>query len=127
MSDIDKIRKIIEVLGFLGAMRDFGYIDRLATALNEVSVYESLNDALRAYLSLCFEKDSIEYKNKIYMCPKVSEDDLLKEIEFIKGSITGRSGAEIVRFSRELALRAYATIPTIKVVEKTQSSQTQSA
>ena len=127
MSDLDKIRKIIEVLGFLGAMRDFGYIDRLATALNEVSVYESLNDALRAYLSLCFEKDSIEYKNKIYMCPKVSEDDLLKEIEFIKGSITGRSGAEIVRFSRELALRAYATIPTIKVVEKTQSSQTQSA
>jgi len=112
------VGKIVEILGFLGAMRDYSYIDRLSTALDETSVYETLKDAIRAYLSLCHEEKEVEYKNKVYICPDVAGDELEKEVSEVKKSVKGKTGAEIVKFSRELAMQAYATIPKIVVREK---------
>ena len=112
--------KLVEILAFLGAMRDYSYIDRLATALNETSVYEALKDAVRAYLSLCPPDGSgwVEYKDKRYECPKVAGDELEREVEDVLKAVKGRSGAEIVKYSRELAMRAYAAIPKVRVEAK---------
>ncbi len=110
--------KLVEVLAFLGALRDYSYIDRLSTALNEASVYEALNDAIRAYLSLCQGKEKYETKDAVYECPQVSGDELAKEVEEVKKAVKGKPGGEVVKFSRELAMQAYAAIPKVRVEKK---------
>jgi CRISPR-associated protein Csa5 len=117
--------KLVEILALLGAMRDYSYIDRLSTALNETSVYEALKDAVRAYLSLCPPDGSgwAEYKDKRYECPKVAGDELEREVEEVLKAVKGRSGADIVRYSRELAMRAYAAIPKVRVEAKQAESK----
>lgn len=119
------MNKLIEILGFLGAMRDYSYIDRLSGALDETGIYEALNDAIRAYLSLCQlgRKCWVEHKDKLYECPETSRDELEKNVETVLREIEGKSGAEIVRYSRQLAMRAYATIPKIRVIEKQEAGE----
>lgn len=120
-----RMSKLVEILGFLGAMKDYSYIDRVSTALNETSVYEALKDAIRAYLSLCPPDKHCwaEYKEKLYECPKVSGDELEKEIEVILKEMKGKSGGEIVKYSRELAMKAYAAIPKVKIMNRKEAEE----
>ncbi len=43
------MKVLVEVLGFLGALKNYSYIDRLGNAVDEVTVEEALRDAIRAY------------------------------------------------------------------------------
>ena len=106
---------LIVILGFLGAMKNYSYIDRLSVALDETSVYEALKDAIRTYLSLCSDKKEVELgEEEKILCQQIDTEKLEAEVNEIILHVKGRSGGEIVKITRELALQAYATIPDIE-------------
>lgn len=104
---------IIQVLAFLGVQKDYSYIDRLGNALDEVSILESVRDALRAYHATCGEKEEcIEVREGVGIkCPNINWEELEKSINALAAMLSTKSRPEIVRLSRELATKAYATIP----------------
>jgi len=109
-----KLDNLIAILGFLGAMKNYSYIDRLSVALDEISVYEVLKDAIRTYLSLCSDKKEVELGEEKILCPQIDTEKLEAEVNEIILHVKGKSGGEIVKITRELALQAYATIPDIE-------------
>ncbi len=106
---------VIEVLSFLGATGDYSYLDRLGNAIDEISVLEALRDAIRAYYTNCLrERVCIEYdrENKLgVLCPEFKSEELEQVISHITAKISKASRVEIIKLSRELALKAYAKIP----------------
>ena len=106
---------LIVILGFLGAMKNYSYIDRLSVALDETSVYEAFKDAIRTYLSLCSDKKEVELgEEEKILCPQINTEKLEAEVNELILNVKGKSGGEIVKITRELALQAYATIPDIE-------------
>ncbi|MDW8082666.1 MAG: hypothetical protein RMI56_02590 [Sulfolobales archaeon] len=114
MSTFRTLDPLVEVLAFYAAMRNYGYIDRLSNALNEVAVYEALNDILRDYYSQCVDREDkcVEVSANVkYRCPtfdaRALEDAIVKFMERVRG----QPGYVLVRETRELALAAYARKP----------------
>jgi len=106
---------IIEVLSFLGATGDYSYLDRLGNAIDEISVLEALRDAIRAYYTNCLgERACVEYdrESKLgVLCPEFKPEELEQAVSQIAVKLSKASRVEIIKLSRELALKAYAKIP----------------
>jgi len=121
-----KSDNLVKVLGFLGAMRDYSYVDRLSAALDEISVYETLKDAIRTYLSLCFSKQEVELgEGERILCPQIDSERLETEVNEIISHVKGKPGGEIVKITRELTLQAYAAIPVLESKLKIKDQKTQ--
>jgi CRISPR-associated protein Csa5 len=125
--------QILDLLSFLGALGDYSYIDRLGNAIDEVTVLESLRDAIRAYYTNCLkERKCIEYSENVgVLCPDIPPEELEKTVSIISSRLTTTNRVEIIKLSRELALKAYARISLIKerykcTVSKTRTSTTSS-
>jgi CRISPR-associated protein Csa5 len=108
--------QILDLLSFLGVLGDYSYIDRLGNAIDEVTILESLRDAIRAYYTNCLrEKKCIEYSENVgVLCPDISSEELEKTVSVISAKLATINRVEIIKLSRELALKAYARIPLIK-------------
>jgi len=113
------LEALIEVLSFLGATGDYSYLDRLGNAIDEVSILEAIRDAIRAYYTNCLEKrECIEYNRKQklgVLCPELKFEELERAISFITTKLSKSTRVEIIKLSRELALKAYSKIPDIRV------------
>lgn len=109
---------LVILLAFLGATGDYSYIDRLGNAIDEVTILESLRDAIRAYYTNCLgERKCVEYdrERKLgVMCPSISSEKLDTIVEFVSRHLSRASRIEIIRLSREMALRSYAKVPRIR-------------
>ncbi len=92
---------LVEVLAFFAAQRNYGYIDRLGNALDEVTAYEALRDALRDYYSICVDR-------KQECCPDINPEDLENAIKYFISHLSGKGGDVIVRETRKIALEALA-------------------
>lgn len=110
--------RIIDILSFLGALGDYSYLDRLGNAIDEVSVLEALRDAIRAYYTNCLNVD----KCKVYdrdkgvgvFCPEIKPEELEETVSQVVSKISRISRVELIKLSRELALRAYAKITDVR-------------
>ena len=107
---------IIDILAFLGALRNYSYIDRLGNAIDELSIYESISEAIRTFYSICGRNEKKDICVKIsdelkIKCPEIKYDKLIKATDMISKEINTKSRAEIIKLARELALKAYAEIP----------------
>jgi CRISPR type I-A-associated protein Csa5 len=143
---------IVKILAYLGANKNYNYVDRIANALDSSSVYEALKDSMRAYLSECVggmekaeEKREIEEERKVTLeqttleeekqvgkitleCPDISPEELDREVNNLIRELENLSGGELFKFTRQLALEVYATIPrmvksSLKSKEHAQSSK----
>lgn len=111
------MEEVTKLLGFLGALKDYSYIDRVGNAIDEVTLLEALKDAIRAYHTRCIDqKDAcIEYDVGVGVkCPELRAEDLERAVA-IAISESRKSRIELSRFSRSVALRAYAAIPRIRL------------
>lgn len=112
------MKEVVQLLGFLGALRSYGFIDRVGNAVDEATVLEALRDAVRAYLTLCLERRErrcVEVEKGVEIkCPDLNPEELEKSIGVV-GSVIRRSKVDLIKVSREIALRAYASIP--KMIE----------
>jgi CRISPR-associated protein Csa5 len=110
--------RIVDVLSFLGALGDYSYLDRLGNAIDEVSVLEALRDAIRAYYTNCLEGDKCRVydreKGVGVLCPDIRPEELEETVSQVVGRISRISRVELIRLSRELALRAYARIADVR-------------
>lgn len=112
------MEEIVELLGFLGALGNYGYIDRVGNAIDEATLLEALRDAIRAYLTFseCSNKENrcvgIDEKTGI-LCPDLDPEKLEKSINIVE-NLVKKSKVNLIRVSREIATRAYASIPRIK-------------
>lgn len=114
---VDKV--IVQVLGFLGSLREYSYIDRLGNIIDEIAFKEAIRDAIRSYYALCLDKTGkekcVEYEKGIGVeCFDISKDELEKEISQILDKLSKSTRIEIIESSREMALKAYAAIPKIR-------------
>jgi len=108
----------VEILSFLGAIEEYSYIDRIGNAIDEISVLEALKDAVRAYYTNCMkEKKCVEYNRELKLgvyCPDVKPEELDQIISSISARVGKVSRIELIKLSRELALKAYARIPEVR-------------
>jgi len=115
-----RVEVVIEVLSFLGALGDYSYLDRLGNAIDEVSVLEALRDAIRAYHTNCLEgKVCVEYdreKKLGVLCPDIKPEELASAVSQLADRISRAEirRVDLIRMSREIALKAYARIPEIR-------------
>ncbi len=106
--------KIVEVLSFLGALRDYSAIDRLGNAIDEISFYEAVRDAIRAYYARCGVNgeecvDIGDGERKI-RCPSIAAEDLENDVNQISRTLGSQDKLRIIKLSRELAMKSYAKI-----------------
>jgi len=109
--------EFVKLLGFLGALRDYSYIDRVGNAIDEVTLLEALKDAVRAYFTNCIDqKDAcIQYDAGVGVkCPEIQPEDLERAVAIAIGE-SKKSRIDLSRFSRSMALKAYAAIPRIRL------------
>ncbi|MEM4624505.1 MAG: hypothetical protein QXR24_03820 [Thermosphaera sp.] len=109
------MNQIIEILAFLGAKKDYSYIDRLGNALDEISIMEAIRDAIRAYFALCRERPgSVDLdEGRVVMCPSITDAELERAVNMLASMLQNRPRTEIVKLARELSMRAYARIPSM--------------
>jgi CRISPR-associated protein Csa5 len=107
-------RGLVRVLAFFAALRNYGYVDRLGNALDEVTALEALKDSIRDFHSLCFDSKDKCVETKIggeeikLRCPDVSAEDLMKDFDGFIESIKGKPSDVIIKSTRRLALAALA-------------------
>lgn len=111
-----ELDSVIDVLAFYAAVRNYGYVDRLANAIDEVTAYEALRDALRDFYSQCVDRRDkcVEVTQDLkILCPEIELGQLEKAVgEFLR-RIRGKPGDVIVRETREIALAALARKPKL--------------
>lgn len=112
------LEEIVEVLAFLGALGDYGYIDRLGNAIDEITFMEAVRDSIRAFYTNCLEeKRCIEYdreKKLGALCPDLKPEKLEEVVSGVLRSVEKASRVELIRLSRKIALEAYAKIPVVR-------------
>ncbi|MEM0366127.1 MAG: hypothetical protein QXD80_07275 [Acidilobaceae archaeon] len=112
---------LVEILAFFAAQRNYGYIDRIGNALDEITVYEAIKDVLRDYHSLCSDKPAqdriVEVKIREttfkLRCPNIEPEDLEESIYKFIGHIKGKSGYDIVKETRNLHVEVMSRKATI--------------
>ncbi|MEM1617381.1 hypothetical protein [Desulfurococcus sp.] len=113
-----QLSEIVDILAFLGAVGDYGYIDRLGNAIDEVTFMEAVRDSIRAYYTNCLgEKKCVEYdreKKAGVLCPDLKPGQLEKIISSILDTISKASRVDVIKLSRKIALEAYAKIPGVR-------------
>lgn len=110
------LEPIVEVFAFYAATRNYGYIDRLANALDEVTAYEAVRDALRDFYSQCVDRQDkcIEVSESLkILCPEVELGELERAVRDFLKRIEGKPGDAIVRETREIALLALGRKPRL--------------
>ncbi|MEM0470454.1 MAG: hypothetical protein QXH02_03595 [Desulfurococcaceae archaeon] len=110
------MKELVQMLGFLGALRNYGYIDRLGNAIDEITVEEALRDAIRAYLSQCGENEEtcVEIDEGVGVkCIKLDPAALERSVDVLLARIR-KSKIELLKTSRSIALEAYTVIPDIR-------------
>ncbi|AFL66899.1 hypothetical protein [Desulfurococcus amylolyticus] len=115
---ITQLSEIVDILAFLGALGDYGYIDRLGNAIDEVTFMEAIRDSIRAYYTNCLdEKKCVEYdktRKAGVLCLDLKSDQLEKIVNSILDTISNVSKVDIIKLSRKIALEAYAKIPVVR-------------
>ena len=114
------MRELVNLLGFLGALKNYGYIDRVGNAIDELTISEALRDAIRAYITHCGEdvEKCIEIsESEGVKCLGLNPEELKRLVEIAIAEMK-KSKIEMLKFSRHLALRAYAAIPVIRIQQK---------
>ncbi|MEM1873278.1 MAG: hypothetical protein QXS85_00015 [Acidilobaceae archaeon] len=108
-----ELAPLVEVLAFFAASRNYGFVDRLGGALNEITATEAVIDALRDYYSQCVDRREkcVEVGGERIACPDVSPEELKRAVEAFIARIRGKPGDVIVRETRALALEALARKP----------------
>ncbi|MGC8987947.1 hypothetical protein [Infirmifilum sp.] len=110
--------EIIEILAFLGAVGDYSYIDRIGNAIDEVTLMESVRDAIRAYYTNCLEEAKCvvydKEKNLGVQCPSIDRDSIEKAVSAMLDKLSKSTRVEMIKLSREIALKAYAKIPVVR-------------
>lgn len=103
---------IVEMLSFLGALREYNTIDRIGNAIDESSIYSAIKDALRAFHSYCRDRKCVELDDKKIRCPSIEAEELDRDVEqLFKVLIANRDNKrEIIKLAGELAARSYAKI-----------------
>ncbi|MEM1830724.1 MAG: hypothetical protein QXY55_06165 [Candidatus Korarchaeota archaeon] len=112
---------LVEMLAFFAAQRNYGYIDRIGGALDEITVYEAIKDALRDYYSLCVDKLDRDRIVEVKVgettfklrCPNLEPEDLENSINDFKKRIEGKQGVDLVRETRNLYIEVMARKPKI--------------
>jgi len=109
------------VLAFFSAMKNYGYVDRLGNALNEITAVEALKDAIRDFHSTCLDSPDKCVEVKMgsealkLKCPEIDVEELHKDLEEFITKLSGKSGDVIVKETRKLALRALASKEKVKL------------
>lgn len=106
--------ELVDILAFLGAGRDYSAIDRLANAIDEVAIYEAVRDAIRAYQTWCGAEKCVEAgEGRRIMCPEVDPENLKKAADMVAAKVNSGDRLDAIKFAREMAMKAYARIPTM--------------
>ncbi|MFN7106384.1 MAG: hypothetical protein ACK4M3_07380, partial [Pyrobaculum sp.] len=95
------IDALVDVLAYFAAQKNYGYIDRIGNALDEMTIHEAIRDALRDYHSLCVDRQQAN-------CPNIDLGDVEKATNMIISELREKSGGEIVRVARQIAVKALA-------------------
>ncbi|MEM0340423.1 MAG: hypothetical protein QXV55_04300 [Acidilobaceae archaeon] len=114
--EFDKTSALVKILAFFAAQRNYGYIDRIGNALDEITVYEAIKDAVRDYHSLCTDKPAQERVVEVKIggttfklrCPNIEPEDIEKSVISFKKRIEGKSSADIVKETRNLYIEVMA-------------------
>lgn len=110
---------LLDVLAFYAGTRNYGYIDRLANAIDEVTAYEAVRDALRDFYSQCVDRREkcVEVDEDLrVLCPEVELGLLERAVTEFLRRVKDKPGDVVVRETREIALAALARKP--KVMER---------
>jgi len=109
-----RFARLITVLSFFAALRNYGYVDRLGNSLDEVTALEAVKDAIRDYHSLCLDSKEKCVETRVggeeikLKCPDVTAEELARDFnEFLK-AIEGKPGSAIVKITRRISLEALA-------------------
>ncbi len=109
--------ELIDILGFLGALGDYSYIDRLGNAIDESTMIESLKDAIRMYHTVlnrcknnCYEVNEGEY----IVCVRVEPDKLEESLNKLLAMIASKPRIGQVKLAREIATKSYARLLKIR-------------
>lgn len=107
---------VLDVLAFYAATRNYGYVDRLANAIDEVTAYEAIRDALRDFYSQCVDRRDkcVEVTQDFrVLCPEVELGQLERAVSEFLRRIGGKPGDVVVKETREIALAALARKPRL--------------
>ncbi len=116
----DPLAPIVSMLAFFAAMRNYGYVDAIGNALERTTALEALGNALRDFLVTCVQaspeaRAKLESDEKV-RCPNVSAKELQEAVEsFNRLTLALEERGELVRFLREIYVRALALAPSFKV------------
>ncbi len=108
---------LVDILAFLGAQEEYSYIDRLGNAIDLIGILEAIRDAMRAYISYCSPEGRVGGSSQEVECPEIDPEKLEREVKYLENWLSAmwyderRGGrVEVIRFSREMAIEAYAKI-----------------
>jgi CRISPR-associated protein Csa5 len=106
------LESLVDILGFLGGQKEYSYIDRLGNSLDEISIMEAVMDALRVYHTLCRNGGKcVKIDESVGIrCPEVDLNNLESSVDFLRRILASKSRIEVIKLSREIAMRAYARI-----------------
>ena len=116
--DKEKFKPIIDILAFLGSQKYYSYIDRLGNALDEISILEAINDAIRDFYSMCGSKQT--------ECPQIDSgklQDAVKELTDMIQDSEKSTRFQVLQFARELSLNSYAHIKNFVPSKKEEGTE----
>ncbi|GAB6148790.1 hypothetical protein JCM10135_13320 [Stetteria hydrogenophila] len=117
----DPIGPVKDVLAFFAAMRNYGYLDIIGNALEEVTVLEALGNALRDFRSTCIDA-SAETKARLarekVVCPNVKPEELENAVNAFIAIMKKRAeNGTLVNFLREVYVESLARAGRFKLQE----------
>lgn len=102
------IGPLVDILAFHAAQRNYGPVDRLSNALNEIAALEAIYDAVRDFESQCIDDKVKCEKGDEVLCPELEKKDIEDAIAAFMKMIRDKPGDVIVKETRALALAALA-------------------
>ncbi|MEZ0346152.1 MAG: hypothetical protein ABWK01_06350 [Infirmifilum sp.] len=106
-----ELEPLVEILAFFSALRNYGYVDRLGNALDEVTAMEAVKDVLRDFHSQCVDRPQkcVEISEGVSIpCPDIKVEALEEAASTFVSLVRGKPSDEVVRVTREIALEALA-------------------
>ena len=111
---------LVKVLAFFAALRNYGYVDRLGNALDPITAYEAIRDAIRDFDSACIASDKKVHEAQEFLvkCPEVTSEEVDAAVRFFERLTGFGSGAELVRVTREVAMEAMAMAGSLRITRE---------